>query len=107
MQTGHEGSEGAARTLSQGEHHLAVEGQWWARERNIEAVWCTLPTFDEVCEGVYTVTALGNDGIAVNIVLDAEEATLAAGRGGEQVQLAYLGRFLGQVRRQELMPYEQ
>src|SRR5688500_7640956 len=100
-------SSRSARLVDEAGRHLAVEAQWWAREQNVEAVWCTLPTFDQVCEGAHPIAALGNDGIAVNIVVDNEQAALAAGRGGEQIQLAYLGRFLAEVRRQELMPHEQ
>jgi hypothetical protein len=80
---------------------LAVEAEWWARERNVEALWCWLPTFDQVCDGVHVVTALGNDAMAANIVVDNDISAMAAGRGGEQAQLAYLGRFLGQIRREE------
>lgn len=81
---------------------LATEAQWWARERNVEAVWCWLPTFDQVCEGTHTVTALGNDGMAVNAVVDSERAERVSGIGGEQAQLAYLGRMLMHFRRLEM-----
>jgi len=96
---------GPVRTPGQ-DGQLAAEGQWWLRERNVEAVFCWLPTFDQVCDGVHTIAALGNDNVGVSIVVDSEEAARAAGRGGEQVQLAFLGRFLSQIRRQELMPHE-
>lgn len=76
---------------------LALEAQWWARERNVEAVWCWLPTFDQVCDGNHAVTAVGNDGMAVNIVVDNEQAA-RAGVAGDQAQLAFLGRMLISVR---------
>lgn len=76
---------------------LALEAQWWARERNVEAVWCWLPTFDQVCDANHTVTAVGNDGMAVNILVD-NERSVHAGIVGDQIQLAYLGRMLAQVR---------
>jgi hypothetical protein len=81
---------------------LALEAEWWARQHNIEALWCWLPTFEQVCDNVHIVTALGNDAMAVNVVVDNDVAAMAAGRGGEQVQLAYLGRFLAQIRREEV-----
>jgi hypothetical protein len=81
---------------------LATEAQWWARERNVEAVWCWLPTFDQICDANHTVTAVGNDGMAVNIVVDNERAE-RAGAVGDQLQLAYLGRMLMQVRRAEAL----
>lgn len=81
---------------------VALEAQWWARERNVEAVWCWLPTFDQVCDANHTVTAVGNDGMAVNILVDNERAE-QAGAVGDQIQLAYLGRMLMYVRRAEAL----
>jgi hypothetical protein len=80
---------------------LAREAEWWARQKNIEAIWCWLPTFEQVCDDVHVVTALGNDAMAVNVLVDNHIATLATGRGGEEAQLAYLGRFMAQVRAEE------
>ncbi|MGE0228733.1 MAG: hypothetical protein AB7I38_01135 [Dehalococcoidia bacterium] len=81
---------------------LAAEAQWWIRARDVESVWCWLPTFDQVCDNVHTVTVFGNDGLAVNVVVDNERAARAAGAGGELAQLAHLGRILTQARRDEM-----
>lgn len=81
---------------------LAIEAEWWARERNVEAVWCWLPTFDQVCDASHTVTAVGHDGMAVNILVDNERAAMA-GVVGIQVQLAYVGRMLTNARREEAL----
>lgn len=90
-------------TLSEeGSSHLSVEAQWWACERNVEAVWCWLPDFDQVCDGTHTVTALGNDGMAVNVLIDNEQAA-RAGIAGLQAQLAFLGRTLMVMRHAEAM----
>ncbi|MEZ4553142.1 MAG: hypothetical protein AB7L91_08650 [Dehalococcoidia bacterium] len=80
---------------------LAVEAQWWVRARNVESVWCWLPTFDQVCDDVHTLTVLGNDGLAVNVQVNNERAARASGLGGELAQLAYLGRILTQIRDDE------
>jgi len=63
------------------------------RQRNVEMVWCWLPNFEQVCEGVHTVTALGNDGMAVNIIVDTEVAN-SVGEMSDLVQLTYLGKYL-------------
>jgi len=85
--------------------NLAVEAQHWAALNRVEEVRCWLPDFEQVCAGVHTITAVGHDGMAVNIIVD-NEAVRAIGAEqrdtAELVQLAYLGRMLRAFRRQEM-----
>jgi hypothetical protein len=70
----------------------------------VEEVRCWPPDFEQVCGGVHTVTALGNDGMAVNVVIDNEAAAVAARVDRQAVdlaQLAYLGHVLRRFRREE------
>jgi hypothetical protein len=84
---------------------LATESQHWLHQYNVEQLLCWLPDFDQVCDGVHIVTAVGNDGMAVNITVDNEAVVAAAradGHVAELVQLAYLGRMLQAFRWQEV-----
>lgn len=83
---------------------LAVEATWWANHLNVELVCCWLPTFDQVIAGEHVVTALGNDGVAVNIVVNNEEAMAGATHGltVDQIHLAYLGKLLYHYRFEEM-----
>ena len=81
-------------------NYLVLERELWFRDRNVEAVFCWLPTFEQVCSGEHTVTAVGNDAMAVNIGVDTAMAD-AAGEIASVIQLKYLGNMLDQFRRME------
>jgi hypothetical protein len=83
---------------------LALEATWWMYHLNCEFVCCWLPTFDQVCAGEHVVTALGNDGIAVNIVVNNEAAAAGAAAHGltvDEVHLVYVGKLLRHYRNEE------
>lgn len=86
-------------------NRLATEATWWALNLKVEYVMCWLPTFDQVCDGVHTITAVGHDGMAVNIIVrnEAQASNASHGLEVEQVHLAYLGRLLANYRYAEKM----
>jgi hypothetical protein len=83
---------------------LAREATFWAHHLNVENVFCWLPTFDQICDGVHTITAVGHDGMAVNIIVKntAQAYNEAHGLAVEQVHMAYLGKLLTRFRYEEI-----
>jgi len=83
---------------------LAREATWWAHHLNVEMVFCWLPDFDQVADGTHTITAVGHDGMAVNIIVNNVAQALNASHGlaVEQVHLAYLGKLLTRFRYEEI-----
>ena len=75
----------------------------WAQIRNVEAVWCWIPGYEEVMDGAHVITALGNDGVAANVRVSTAEAERFAGQLHELVPLAWLGKSLIAQRRAEVM----
>ena len=70
----------------------------WAHIRNVEAVFCWLPDWEQVLDGTHTITAVGHDGMAVNILVDTAKTLEAPDGFAELTQLAYIGRHLTRFR---------
>lgn len=79
------------------------EGEWWATQFNVEVAFCLLPSLEQVLDGVFTVAALGNDGTPVHIILSSEEAAKVDADAVAQIEMAWLGKALMAVRRDETL----
>lgn len=68
--------------------HTLTRHERWLLQHNIEGVICGIPTWEEVLDGCHTVTAIGNDGMAIMLFLIAGVACSPVGedarRGGDE-----------------------
>jgi hypothetical protein len=80
---------------------IASSAEYWARIRNVEAVWCWLPDYQQVMDGTHVITALGNDGMAVNITVDTQSSLECSEDLMQLTQLAWLGKYLTHFRYKE------
>lgn len=69
--------------------------------RNVELVFCWVPTLDDIEEGVHRVVAVGNDAMAAEITVDTEESLKYAGELVQLTQLKWLGNILMKARYEE------
>lgn len=77
---------------------LSATADYWLRQRNVEVVWCRLPSLEEVESGTHSVFAVGNDGTGVQMFFDTEAVRDAEDDIVVLTQFGYIGRALQRMR---------
>lgn len=77
---------------------ISNSAEYWMKTRNIEAIGCRLPTFEDICNGVHIVWALGNDLLEVGLYVDTDASREVSDSPLQLTQLFAFDPYLRQIR---------
>lgn len=82
---------------------IIVDPESWAFWNNIEYAYCAIPDIEEVFDGVHSVYAIGNDCVGAKLTIDTASALSAPPDLRDFTQMAYLGKAIYRLRREETL----
>ena len=76
--------------------------EFWMYQNNMEVLWCNIPSFEEVMEGVHALYGFGNDGTGVKLVLSTDETARAEDDPLIYIELVNVAKAINSVRYAEM-----
>ena len=80
---------------------LTQQGEWWLRQWNIETIFCKLQDWEDVSEGQYWISAIGNDGCGARLCLESSYVYSMADDEAWAAYMVYLAKTIQQIRYRE------